>query len=95
MEIDIETIEGGVIVRVKVVPGGSRDAIIGVLGNAMKIKVSSPAEGGKANKAVCQLIAKSLGVSEQMVSVKSGTTQPNKRILIEGVSVEMVEGLVK
>lgn len=37
---------------VKVVPGSSRDQIVGRLGDALKIKVTAPAEKGKANTAV-------------------------------------------
>ena len=84
-ELSIESTGSGVIVAVKVVPGGSRDAIAGLLGDALKIKVSAPPEGGKANKAVCQLLAKTLGVAARDVQVMAGHTQPNKRIAIQGV----------
>ncbi|MBI1373844.1 MAG: DUF167 domain-containing protein [Phycisphaera sp.] len=69
----------------KVVPGGSRDQIVGLLGDALKVKVSAPPEGGKANKAVCALIAKATGVAKRDVAVVSGATQPHKRIGITGI----------
>ena len=52
----IEMTDQGVEFSVKVVPGGSRDEIAGMLGDALKIKVSAQAEGGKANRAVCELL---------------------------------------
>ena len=48
---------GDVLIRVKVVPGASRAGIAGVLGDRLKVRVSAPAEGGRANKAVCAVIA--------------------------------------
>ncbi|MGB9626422.1 MAG: DUF167 domain-containing protein, partial [Phycisphaerae bacterium] len=47
---------GGVEVAVKVVPGSSRDRIMGVLGDALKIAVAAPPEKGKANQAVIEVL---------------------------------------
>lgn len=73
-----------VTIDVKVVPGGSRDAIVGRLGEALKIKVSAPPEGGKANAAVCALLAKTLGVAKRDVQIVAGYSQPNKQVAIRG-----------
>jgi uncharacterized protein (TIGR00251 family) len=78
--------EGSVLIRIKVVPGGSRDQIAGTLGDALKIKVSAPPEGGKANAAVCALLARALGVAKRDVVVIAGHTQPHKQIRVAGIS---------
>lgn len=82
----IEATDGGVLIEVKVVPGSSRDAIAGPLGDALKVKVAAPPEGGKANKAVCRLIAAALGVPADVVSVRRGTSHPRKQVSVRGVS---------
>ena len=46
---EIQKTEGGLVFSVKVVPGSSRTQLAGVLDGAIKIKVSAPAEKGKAN----------------------------------------------
>ncbi|MHC4994486.1 MAG: DUF167 domain-containing protein [Planctomycetota bacterium] len=73
---------------VKAMPGGSRDAIVGLLEGALKIKVTAPPEGGKANKAICVLIAQTLGVSRSDVTVETGLNRPQKRIAVRGLTVE-------
>lgn len=91
----IEATEDGVVIGVKVVPGGSRDQIAGMLGGALKIKVAAPPEGGKANKAVRALLARSLGVAKRDVAVVTGHTQPHKRIAIRGVTIDNVRHVME
>lgn len=86
----VEPVEGGVTIRVKAVPGAKRELIAGVLGDRLKIKVSQAPEGGKANAAICALIAKSLGVKAGAVTVVSGHTNPEKIVRVAGVEAEHV-----
>jgi uncharacterized protein (TIGR00251 family) len=76
---------GGALVRVKAVPGASRDAIAGVLGDRLKVRVSAPAEGGKANRAICAVLARALGARERDVEVASGAASAEKVLRITGV----------
>jgi hypothetical protein len=71
---------------VKVVPGASRDAVAGWLGDALKVRVRAPPERGKANAAVERLIADALGIAVGDVEVVGGTTSPRKRVAIAGLS---------
>ncbi|MEZ6242687.1 MAG: DUF167 domain-containing protein [Phycisphaerales bacterium] len=83
---------GGVLIDLKVVPGAKRDEVVGVLklpgGDRLKVRVSAPPEGGKANKAVCRLIAGTLGVRAAAVVVVAGQTNPEKTVRVEGSSAE-------
>jgi len=72
--------DGSWLIRVKAVPGASRDEIAGVLGDRLKIRISAPPEGGKANKAICRLLAKRLGVPPRDVSLERGEGKPEKRV---------------
>ena len=82
--------EVGVVVRIKVVPNASRTKIVGILGDRLKVAVAAPPEAGKANKMLCQLLAKTFGIPKKHTSVTAGQTQPTKSILLEGVAVDMV-----
>jgi len=72
----IEPPEAGCLIAVKVVPGASRDRIAGPLGERLKVQVRQPPEKGKANRALCRLLASALGVKRAEVAVVRGDTRP-------------------
>jgi uncharacterized protein len=86
LDLDITTLPTGIEFAVKVVPGASRTKIAGLLGTALKLAVAAPPEAGKANAAVIELLAKTLGVKKSAIQITSGHTQPHKRIAIAGVT---------
>jgi uncharacterized protein (TIGR00251 family) len=71
--------------RVKVVPGSSRDAVAGWLGEDLKVRVKAPAEGGRANAAVERLVAEALDVSAEQVRIVAGFTSPRKTLEVSGL----------
>lgn len=75
--------DGSWRIRIKAVPGASRDEIAGVLGDRLKIRVSAAPEGGKANKAICTLIAKKLGVPTRVVRIISGPGIATKTLHVD------------
>lgn len=81
---------------IKVVPGASRDGCAGVIGDRFKVRVGAPPEGGKANRAVCRVIASFIGVRERRVTVESGHSCPQKVVRISGMdAAELVRALDK
>ena len=72
--------------QVKVVPGSSRDCIAGWLGETLKVRVSVPAERGKANAAVERLVAEALGIPAKCARIAAGSRSARKRIEISGLS---------
>ncbi len=81
-------VDGGVRIAVKAVPGASQDAIAGVLGDRLKVRVAAPPEDGKANRAICKLLAKVLGLPVRQVQVDSGHTRPEKSLVVQGATLE-------
>jgi uncharacterized protein (TIGR00251 family) len=69
----------------KVVPGSSRDEVVGWLGDAIKVKVKAPPEKGRANEAVVALLADRLGVDPSSIAVVSGHGSPAKVVAIDGM----------
>src|ERR671922_1253306 len=84
----------GVLVRVFVQPGARRDAVVGLHGDALKIKVKAPPAGGRANQATQDLVAQMLGVARGSVAVVSGRASRHKTIAVERVGPELVSRAV-
>lgn len=77
---------------VKVVPGASRSEIAGWLGDALKVRVAAPPEGGRANAAVEILIAEALGLPRARVRLVAGTSSPRKTVEITGIDEREIRG---
>jgi uncharacterized protein (TIGR00251 family) len=82
--------DGGVQFAVKVVPGSSRDRIAGLWGASLKLAVAAPPERGRANAAVCELLAAALGVAARSVTVVAGSASPRKQVFVHGVSADQL-----
>jgi uncharacterized protein len=85
-ELSIRDVGGGAILAVKVVPGASRDRVMGPLGDCLKVATSAPPEKGKANAAVAAILAKALGLAARDVSLAAGAGSPRKEFFLLGLS---------
>src|ERR1700710_1105104 len=87
---------GGISVTLRVTPRGGRDDIDGIetLANGrsvVKVRVRAIAEGGEANRAVTELLAKALGVPRGRVRMLSGMTSRLKQIAVDGDPAKLGE----
>jgi uncharacterized protein len=64
---------------------------VGRHGKAWKIRVSAPPEAGRANAAVVQLLADTLGVPARTISVVSGHGARDKLVELSGIAPEEIE----
>jgi uncharacterized protein (TIGR00251 family) len=78
------------LVPVKVVPNASRSRLAGRYGDGVKVQVAAPPERGRANEAVCAVLAEALGVAARDVTVVRGHTSPTKTLRVEGLAPEEV-----
>jgi uncharacterized protein (TIGR00251 family) len=87
---------GGVRLAVQITPNARKTEVIGVLDDALKIKLQAQPIEGKANEALVKYLAKALGVARGAVTITHGQT--NKRKLVEVASgtltLEEVERLL-
>lgn len=75
---------------IKAVPNAPRSAVVGWLGDALKIKVHAPAVEGRANEELCRFLAEALDLPRRAVTVATGNTSRQKRVQIDGLSLDEV-----
>jgi uncharacterized protein (TIGR00251 family) len=88
----------GISVALRVTPRGGRDGIDGIETlangrNVIKVRVRAIAEGGEANRAVTELLAKALGVPKAKVRLLSGATSRLKQVAVDGEPKSLGEAL--
>ncbi|MDI6719383.1 MAG: DUF167 domain-containing protein [Methanomicrobiales archaeon] len=84
----------GVVISISVTAGARRNAFprgYNPWRCAILCQVAEPAVDGRANKAVIEVLAERLGVPAQNIQIRSGAHAPHKKVLIRGVSREVVE----
>ena len=78
-------------VSVRLQPRARRDEIVGERAGAIVIRVTAPPVDGKANAALCALVARAAGVPPSRVSVVRGQTSRDKVVRVEGVDEELLK----
>lgn len=78
------------LIWIKAVPGASRNEVVGLVGERLKVRVAAAPEAGKANKAICETVAQALGVKVRSVTIEIGATNPEKVIRAARMSADIV-----
>ena len=71
---------------VKVQPRARRDAVVGELGDALKLALTAPPLEGRANDACIRFLAEFLKVPRSSITIASGHSTRNKIIRIAGLT---------
>jgi uncharacterized protein (TIGR00251 family) len=80
----------GVTFAVKVHPRAKRDAIVGELGDALKVALKAPPVEGRANEACIEFFANLLKVPRSSITIASGASSRNKVIRIAGITADQL-----
>ncbi len=83
-------------IPVRVIARARLNEIAGEREGALLVRVAAPPVDGRANAALCELIAKRLGIAAGRVSVVRGLTSRQKVVQVEGLSAgELARALAK
>jgi uncharacterized protein (TIGR00251 family) len=85
---------GGVRLKLRIQPRSSKNAVEGVYGGSLKIRLTSPPVEGEANKALVKFLAGLLGVKKADITIESGHKSRNKSVVISGLGVDEAERIL-
>lgn len=72
-------------VRLRVSPGARRNELVGRHGEGWRARVAAPPEGGRANEALLDLLARELSLPRRSLSIVSGQAAREKVVEMEGI----------
>jgi uncharacterized protein (TIGR00251 family) len=78
---------GGVRLALQITPNAKKTEVVGVLDDALKLKLQAQPIEGKANEALIKYLAKALAVPRSAITITHG--QASKKKLIEIVSATL------
>jgi hypothetical protein len=79
---------GGVRIHLQVQPRASRTEVVGLHGEALKIRVAAPPVDGAANEAIIRFFADRLDVPRSQVRLTKGASRRRKVVEIDGIGLE-------
>lgn len=80
----------GCILKCWIQPRSSRNAVIGIHGDALKIALTAPPVDGKANKELLRFMAKYFKLPKGGIQIAAGESSRSKSILINGLSKDAI-----
>jgi uncharacterized protein (TIGR00251 family) len=81
-----------VILNVRVIPRAAKNAVGGWRGDALVIRLAAPPVDGAANDALVAYLAELFERPRRSIEILSGHTSRDKRVRIDGLTPEMVNG---
>ena len=86
----LEEKEGTVMLKVLLLPRASKNELVGIHGDRLKIKVTSPPVEGQANKKLCEFLSKLMGVGKRQIEIIEGQRSRVKKVRISDKSIDEV-----
>lgn len=93
--IPIRQTSTGVTFQVRVQPRAKKNAIVGEVGEALKLALTAPPVEGRANQACIAFLAEVLNVARSSITIASGESSRNKVIRVAGLSAEQVGPILR
>lgn len=83
------------IIDVRVIPRAGKSGIAGMRGDALLVRLHAAPVDGAANAELIEVLAEALGVPKRAVSIASGERSRQKRVRVEGVTIDFVDSKLR
>jgi len=93
--IELASHPRGVILPVRAHAGARKNGVGGEHNGMLRVAVTAAPEKGKANKAIIEVLAETLGLSKSSIELVAGETSSQKRFLIVGGKEEVLRAAIE
>jgi uncharacterized protein len=91
----VEVSQGRARLAIRVQPRAARSEIVGVHGEALKVRLNAPPVDGAANEELVKLLAHTFAVARRAIRILSGEHSRSKIVEIEGVTDGAIRAIVE
>jgi uncharacterized protein (TIGR00251 family) len=92
--VRVQVVGGRVRFPVRVQPRASRREIVGVYGDALKVRLTAPPVDGAANDELIEMLAETFAVGRRAIRILAGGSSRSKIVEIEGITEQVVNAVV-
>ena len=78
-----------IVLKIHVQPNAKATAWAGVFGDSLKLRLAAPPVDGKANAALVNFLSDFFAVPKSAITIISGESSRQKRVLLKGDSAEI------
>ena len=82
----LEEKNGYIYIHIHVQPRASKNQIVGIHGDSLKVRLTSPPVEGAANSLLVEFIGKKLGIAKSKIEIVAGEKSRHKTLRVEGLS---------
>ena len=87
-------VAGGVQLAVRLQPRASSSGVVGVHGDALKVRVTAPPVDNAANEMLVEVLAATFGIRPDSITILAGATSRTKVVRLTGVTEADVRRVV-
>ncbi|SFR10827.1 MULTISPECIES: DUF167 family protein YggU [unclassified Enterobacter] len=78
----VSACDDGLVLRLYIQPKASRDSIVGLHGDEVKVAITAPPVDGKANAHLVKFLAKQFRVAKSQITIEKGELGRHKQVKI-------------
>lgn len=86
MSVTVTAHANGAAIAVRAQPGAKKTGVVGVWNGMLKVAVSAPAEDGRANAALVEVLREFFGIPRSRVELLRGASNRNKVFRLHGLT---------
>ena len=84
----------GIVLHIKVIPRASKNEVVGIMGDRLKIKIKAPPVDGEANAEIIKFFSKLLGIPKKQIKILRGLNASSKDILFYNIDEKLINGIL-